>query len=1030
MKRTAKSVLCFALCVAMGLTSPNAAAFNGVSATAKGAVKIRLNSKKIVIKVGQKKKLTLKGVSKKQLKAVKFKTSNKKIAIVGKRGIVRGKRAGKCKITAIFKRKKYVCNVIVKKAGGGGSSGDEGDSGSSSSSQPKSSATADVSAAPGNSSNPSATVNVLPGPVTSAEAQSTSTPEKTARPIETSAGMSFEPVVFTKKPSETTVPLVTKTPSATQTPAVTETPEATEKPVSTNEAEETVKPEDTTEPEETIVAEESTEPEESAEPEETTDAEESAEPEDSIEPEETTLPLEPETDTPEDTADVGEPTSDPEDTPEPEAETPKGKISITEGSFWETLLSVITFGNYKADNEVTIEATNESEEVRNNIEISYYIFSYQTSESTSALTKEELDKITFSPYTSAFKLADENSVVYAKLVNKEDTSKYIYISSNGITIENVEEVIKPSSITLEQYQYTIDFGQTTNLTATVLPEDAANKSVKWEVDDTSIISIDAGGKVTTAGIGTTKARAVSVVDSNVKSQDVTFTVNEVKVSEITLNASKRSLVEGNTANLSATSILPSNATNKTITWSSSDENVATVDSNGKVTAVKEGEAVITAKAGNAEATCTINVEAKEIVATDITLTSTTGSQEVDINGTLQLKAATDPENTTDTITWISSDETIATVDNGIVTALSSGTVTITAKANNNVYTTITITVTEEEAVVEAESVSLSNKNITINNGAETSLTATVYPEDAVDKSVTFTSSDANVVKVTDNGDGTAKLTATGKGTATVTAKTANGKTATCNVTVNEPVENVTIEQESVTLLIKDGNYGSETLKTSVLPENASDQTLTFTSSNTKVAKVDSEGNVTAVSRGKAVITASSNNGKTDTCEVNVYVPGTAITIPEEVALVVGGNSTIAGSITPGTNDEDSASIKYSSDNSSVATIDGNGKITAVAEGTANITASFTSKYTGDTYTSGACKVTVTKEKNPVKTLTMDTSKTVNVGDAVKLSYTATGEKSGAVTDTFTWSSSDGTVATVDASGNVTGIKKGSAKITI
>nr|MCR5623862.1 Ig-like domain-containing protein [Lachnospiraceae bacterium] len=192
----------------------------------------------------------------------------------------------------------------------------------------------------------------------------------------------------------------------------------------------------------------------------------------------------------------------------------------------------------------------------------------------------------------------------------------------------------------------------------------------------------------------------------------------------------------------------------------------------------------------------------------------------------------------------------------------------------------------------------------------------------------------------------------------------------------------------------------------------------------------SEGNVTAVSRGKAVITASSNNGKTDTCEVNVYVPGTAITIPEEVALVVGGNSTIAGSITPGTNDEDSASIKYSSDNSSVATIDGNGKITAVAAGTANITASFTSKYTGDICTSNICKVTVTKEKNPVKTLTMDTSKTVNVGDAVKLSYTATGEKSGAVTDTFTWSSSDGTVATVDASGNVTGIKKGSAKITI
>ena len=155
----------------------------------------------------------------------------------------------------------------------------------------------------------------------------------------------------------------------------------------------------------------------------------------------------------------------------------------------------------------------------------------------------------------------------------------------------------------------------------------------------------------------------------------------IPVSGITLSHTSATLVEGESLTLSAT-VTPADATDKTVTWSSSDETVATVDANGLVKAIAPGTAVITAKAGDKSATCTLTVEKKVIPVSGITLSHTSATL---VEGeSLTLSATVTPADATDkTVTWSSSDETVATVDaNGKVVAIAPGTAVITAQAGD------------------------------------------------------------------------------------------------------------------------------------------------------------------------------------------------------------------------------------------------------------------------------------------------------------------------------------------------------------
>ena len=266
----------------------------------------------------------------------------------------------------------------------------------------------------------------------------------------------------------------------------------------------------------------------------------------------------------------------------------------------------------------------------------------------------------------------------------------------------------------------------------------------------------------------------------------------IAVEGITLDKTTATVEEGATVTLTAT-VTPGNATDKTVTWSTSNEAIATV-SGGVVTGVKAGEVTITAKAGDKSATCTVTVTAKQstedpddpIAVEGITLDKTTAT--VEEGATVTLTATVTPGNATDkTVTWSTSNEAIATVSGGVVTGVKAGEVTITAKAGDKSATctvTVTAAATEPE-VVPVTGVTLNQTEVTLDINQTLTLVATVAPENATNKAVTWASDNTGVATVDNSG----KVTAVAAGTANITVTTADGgKTATCAVTVNPATE--------------------------------------------------------------------------------------------------------------------------------------------------------------------------------------------------------------------------------------------------
>ncbi|WP_287640554.1 Ig-like domain-containing protein, partial [Bacteroides sp.] len=231
----------------------------------------------------------------------------------------------------------------------------------------------------------------------------------------------------------------------------------------------------------------------------------------------------------------------------------------------------------------------------------------------------------------------------------------------------------------------------------------------------------------------------------------------VEVTGIQLSQNSLSLKIGEKATLTAT-VSPSNATDKTVLWSSSQTSVATVSNAGQVTAIGNGTTVITATAGNKSAKCTVTVQEGVIAVELVSL-----SEEELILGegeTATLVVTILPEDATDkAVTWTSSDEAVATVSNGVVTAVKEGTATITATAGGK---SAQCTVTVKKGVVAVTGITLSQTSLSLEEGKSATLTATVQPSNATDKTVSWSSSNTSVATVS-NG----VVTAVKEGTATI-----------------------------------------------------------------------------------------------------------------------------------------------------------------------------------------------------------------------------------------------------------------------
>ena len=506
-----------------------------------------------------------------------------------------------------------------------------------------------------------------------------------------------------------------------------------------------------------------------------------------------------------------------------------------------------------------------------------------------------------------------------------------------VTVQN--STIAVESITLSEETLSLTEGATFQLEATVMPENATDKTVIWNTSDGSVATVSEDGLVTAVAEGT--ATIIASAGGKSTQCEVTVTKEVIEVTGVTLSQTSLLLGEGATATLVAT-VEPENATDKTVTWSSSDETVVTVSDEGVVTGIKEGKAIVAATAGEQSAQCEVTVQKNVIEVTEITLSQT--SLTLDEGATAKLIATVLPTDATDkTVIWNSSNPSVATVSDGLVTALQEGTAIITASAGKK---SAQCTVTVQKGVVAVTEVTLSQTNLTLDEGESATLTATVLPADATDKTVTWSSSNPSVVSVSGG-----VVTAVREGTATITAS-AGGKTAQCTVTVNKKIIEVTEVTLSQTNLTLDEGE-SATLTATVLPADATDKTVTWSSSNPSVASV-SDGVVTAVREGTATITASAG-GKTAQCTVMVnkkIIEVTEVTLSQtNLTLDEGESATLTATVLPA--DATDKTVTWSSSNPSVASVSG-GVVTAVREGTATITASAGGK-------TAQCTVTVNGE---------------------------------------------------------------------
>ena len=559
-----------------------------------------------------------------------------------------------------------------------------------------------------------------------------------------------------------------------------------------------------------------------------------------------------------------------------------------------------------------------------------------------------------------------------------------------------------------------------------------------EVDHATVIVVP--------GIDPTKVAFVVIPDEGyqldsliVRMGDGVYDITETKVIELTDNASVEvkvsktgvvhvtgvvldkssvTVLVGKSVTLSAT-VIPSDADDKSVIWTTSNSSIATVN-NGVVSTYKTGVVTITVTTvdGGYSASCTVNV-VDYIPVTSMKLNM--DSAVMKVGHVLVLEPIFTPEGAYDRVTWTSSNESVATVYHGVVRALSAGFTTITATTVTQGITATCVIEVVGEGVISVTGVTLNASSATVDVGKTFALVATVLPADATNKAVIWSTSDASIATV-NNG----VVTGVAPGTATITVLTADGGfTAECKVTVVSPVihvTGVTLSETSKTIALAE----EFTLAATVLPANATDKTVYWLSKDSSVATV-SNGVVRGVGLGTTEISVTTADGAyTATCEVTVVaapIPVTGVTVgPTSTSVYVGETVTLIASVIPA--DATNQNVSWSSSDATIASVDKNGVVTGIAIGTATITV--TTEDGG--YTADCVVSVVKKDVTPVTGVKLDkTSASLKVGESLAL--TATVIPDDATNKNVSWSSSNSKVATV-INGVVKAVADGKATITV
>ncbi len=619
--------------------------------------------------------------------------------------------------------------------------------------------------------------------------------------------------------------------------------------------------------------------------------------------------------------------------------------------------------------------------------------------------------VTVDKYGNITAVGEGTAVITIKSADDETKSDTITVT-----------VKKPvTEMTVEKKDFILNKGSEDKITATV-NETATNKKIIYESKDESIVTVDEDGNIKAVSEGTATVIVYPEDNPSLK-EEITVTV-KVPVTEITVAEKEITLEVDEIKNVEAK--VNKDATNKELIYESSDPGVAKVDSNGDIIAVGEGTATITITSkDNKDITDTVTVTVvKKYKVT------------YEFIGDLIPNGVTAPETEEH--------------KNG-------STVTVKGNPEAEGYTfsgwsTDDITVSDGKFVIDKDvhfvgsfvkdvtDITVDKTEIELEEGETDKITVTVIPDDATNKEVTYKSSDEDVVKVDENGN----ITAVGEGTATITitSKDDPTKKETIKVTVKAPekpeepeepesipVEDVIVDKSDITLNVGE----TDKITATVTPDNATNKEVTYISGDETIVKVDENGNITAVGKGKTsvIIVSKDDPSKAETVFVTVKVPVEDITADkDDIKLEVGETEKITVTVTPdNASDKD---VTYESSDESVVKIDENGNITAVGEGEATIT--ITSK--NDPTKKDTVKITVTKSEEPSEpeeptvpdyTIEVPDGLSIFKGETKPIGIVITPDDGSIVP---TYKSSDESVVRVDAEGNITGVGVGAAIITV
>jgi len=588
-----------------------------------------------------------------------------------------------------------------------------------------------------------------------------------------------------------------------------------------------------------------------------------------------------------------------------------------------------------------------------------------------------------------------------------------------------------TGITIDLQNLGLEIGQTGTLVATVIAEDADDKTFTWASDHPEIATINQNGQVTAFKTGGAVITATTNTGGFVASSYVSVSAPTIPVRGISLDKTALILGMGETYTL-IPSFSPTDASGKHVTWESSNASVAAVDITGIVKAASPGTSRITVTTVDGGFTAYCNVEVKTAVVPVTGVSLNTHAISLSVGQTSELVATvTPPDATGKNVTWASSNSSIASVNvAGTVSAVSPGTARITVTTVDGGFSDF-CDVEVMSSVVPVTGVSLDKIVLSLSVGQSSQLVATVTPPNATGKHVSWVSSNNSIAEV----DITGQVTGMSPGNARITVTTVDGGfTAYCDVEVKTSVVSVTgVSLDRTALSLGVGQTSN--LVATVTPSNADDKHVTWQSSNNSIAEVDITGQVSAIAPGIARISVTTvDGGFTAYCDVEVktpVVPVTGVSLDKTaLSLTVGETSQLIATVTP--SNASGKHVTWESSNSSIAAVDITGQVTGMSPGNARITVT-----TVDGGFTAYCDVVVRSGSAPVTGVTFDhPSLSILVGN--KKTLGAIVWPADAANKAVTWTSSNVSVAsikrvfssvTADSSAEIFGESPGTATIT-